>query len=392
MANTIIISLCTLLLIAYLFDISATKTKIPSVILLLLLGIGLKFFLKFLAIELPDFSGILPVLGTIGLILIVLEGSLELELEEGKKKLILSSVLGSLFGIISLSVFFTLAISEVTGCGLKTALTNVLPFCVISSAVAIPTVKNLKAAQREYIIYESSLSDIFGVILFNFVALNQIINLNSFANFGLQLLAILLLSLVATLMLSYLLNKISHHIKFLPIIILVILIYSIAKIYHLPALLFILIFGLFIGNLKLLYQYSWVEKFKPQRLAAEVLKFKELNTEIAFLIRALFFILFGYLIEMDDIMNPETILWAIAIVSGIFLFRFIQLKFSGVPVLPLLFVAPRGLITILLYLSIDSTVRLELVSISLVTQIILISGLVMMLGMMLFSKPNKGIA
>lgn len=392
MANTIIISLCTLLLIAYLFDISATKTKIPSVILLLLLGIGLKFFLKFLAIQMPDFSGILPVLGTIGLILIVLEGSLELELEAEKKKLILSSILGSLFGIISLSVFFTLAISEFSGCGLKTALTNVLPFCVISSAVAIPTVKNLNANQREYIIYESSLSDIFGVILFNFVALNQVINLNSFANFGLQLLAILVLSLVATLLLSYLLNKISHHIKFLPIIILVILIYSIAKIYHLPALLFILIFGLFIGNLKLLYQYNWIQKFKPQRLASEVLKFKELNTEIAFLIRALFFILFGYLIEMDDIMNPETILWAIAIVSGIFFFRFIQLKFSGVPVLPLLFVAPRGLITILLYLSIDSTVRLELISISLVTQIILISGLVMMLGMMLFSKPNKRMA
>jgi Kef-type K+ transport system membrane component KefB len=35
---TIIISLCLLLLIAYLFDLTAARTKIPSVILLLLLG------------------------------------------------------------------------------------------------------------------------------------------------------------------------------------------------------------------------------------------------------------------------------------------------------------------------------------------------------------------
>ena len=36
--TTIIIIICTLLLLAYVFDISSTLTKVPSVILLLLLG------------------------------------------------------------------------------------------------------------------------------------------------------------------------------------------------------------------------------------------------------------------------------------------------------------------------------------------------------------------
>jgi Kef-type K+ transport system membrane component KefB len=36
--TTVIITICALLLIAYLFDLTSSKSKIPSVILLLLLG------------------------------------------------------------------------------------------------------------------------------------------------------------------------------------------------------------------------------------------------------------------------------------------------------------------------------------------------------------------
>ena len=38
MTSAIIISICVLLLIAYIFDVSSPKTRIPSVILLLLVG------------------------------------------------------------------------------------------------------------------------------------------------------------------------------------------------------------------------------------------------------------------------------------------------------------------------------------------------------------------
>lgn len=75
----IIITFCVLLLIAYVFDLTASKTKVPSVILLLLLGWAVKQITVGLTIQLPDFSPVLPLLGTVGLILIVLEGSLELE-------------------------------------------------------------------------------------------------------------------------------------------------------------------------------------------------------------------------------------------------------------------------------------------------------------------------
>ncbi|MFZ9956948.1 MAG: sodium:proton antiporter, partial [Flavobacteriales bacterium] len=80
MTTTIIITICVLLLLAYVFDISSALTKIPSVILLLLLGWLVKQTVDLLNINIPNLNPLLPILGTIGLILIVLEGSLELEL------------------------------------------------------------------------------------------------------------------------------------------------------------------------------------------------------------------------------------------------------------------------------------------------------------------------
>jgi hypothetical protein len=49
--------------------------------------------ITFFDINLPDLTATLPVLGTIGLILIVLEGSLELELNRSKVGLIKNHLL-----------------------------------------------------------------------------------------------------------------------------------------------------------------------------------------------------------------------------------------------------------------------------------------------------------
>jgi cell volume regulation protein A len=167
---------------------------------------------------------------------------------------------------------------------------------------------------------------------------------------------------------------------------LIILIYGISEIYDLPALIFILLFGLFLGNLDELKQFKWIQILRPRELNKEVRKFKELIVEITFLIRALFFLLFGYLMEKSAILNPETILWAVGIVIAIFLFRIVLLRLLRLPISPLLFVAPRGLITVLLFLAIPATQIIPFVNISLVIQVIVLTALVMMVGLMATKK------
>lgn len=382
MTVTIIITFCVLLLISYVFDLTSSKTKIPSVILLLLLGWFVRQITKWFNIQLADFSLFLPVLGAIGLILIVLEGSLELELHKSKLGLISKSFFGAFIPMLALAFLLAFAFQQFGIFSLKDSLTNAIPFCVISSAIAIPSVRNLSSNNKEFVIYESSLSDILGVLIFNFLVLNETIDSFSFVNFALQLLIITAVAFVATIGLSFLLNKIEHHIKFVPIILLVVLIYAVSKIYHLPGLIFILLFGLSIGNLDVLKRFKWIEKFNPDELHKEVNKFKELTIEATFLIKTLFFLLFGYLIETSEVLNTHTFVWALAIVFFIFAFRTVQLKLSKLPLQPLLFVAPRGLITILLFLSIEPTHTISVVNKSLVIQVIILTALLIMVGLM----------
>ena len=271
---------------------------------------------------------------------------------------------------------------------LKLALASSIPIGIISSAIAIPSAKNLLNNEKEFITYESSLSDIFGVIFFNFITLNDNIGSKTFGNFSLELLSMLGLSFVATLLLAGFLNKIQHHIKFVPMIILVLLIYGIAKLFHLPALIFILIFGLFIGNIDQLRHYKFIQKFHPVNFTKDVHKFREITTELAFLIRALFFMLFGFLMDLGDVLNSETILFALCITLGIFIVRFMILKIFKLQTNPLVFIAPRGLITILLFLSIPISQQIEQIDKSLIIQVIILSALIMMIGLMRYKKPQ----
>src|SRR6185312_9814177 len=104
---------------------------------------------------------------------------------------------------------------------------------------------------------------------------------------------------------------------------------------------------------------------------------------------SLFFLLFGYMIETKDIIKVETLTWTFGIVAIIFIFRIIQLLISRLPLIPLLFIAPRGLVTILLFLSIAPTKQIPLINKSLIIQVIVITSLIMMIGLILTKKDAE---
>ncbi len=386
MTVTIIIIICVLLLLAYVFDISASKTKIPSVILLLLLGFLFKQITLNFQIEVPDLNFLLPILGTVGLILIVLEGSLELEYDKSKIPMIRKSMLVALLPMLIFSAIFAALFSYFGQISFQAGLANAIPFAVVSSAIAIPSAQNLSDSNREFVTYESSLSDIFGVIFFNFITLNEVITFGSFTKFTFEIILMLVITVIATLGLAFLLSKIKHHVKYAPIILIIILIYAITKIYHLPGLLFILLFGLSLGNLDVFKDVSFIKLLKPEILEEEVHKFKELVTEMAFLVRALFFLLFGFLINLNELLNVDAVIWTMGILVAIYILRFIFLKLFKISLNPILYIAPRGLITILLFLNIPKSQSVNLVNNSLTIQVILLTAIVMMIGLIFQKK------
>lgn len=383
MTTPIIITVCILVLLSYVFDLSSKKTKIPSVILLLILGWIVKQLADFFNIEIADLRSLLPILGTIGLILIVLEGSLELEINRSKKKVLIKSTISSIFQMIILMLIFGYGFHFLTGKPLMISFLNAIPICIISSAIAIPTAQHLTSKSKEFVIYESSLSDIFGVIIFNVFVAESIITIGSLGIFTFQLLLMLIISFGASIGLIYLLKRITHHVKYIPILLIIVLIYSISKIYHLPSLIFILLFGLFLNNIDELKRFRFIKKLDPDNFNAEIHRFREMIAEFAFLVRSLFFLLFGFLIDIQSLFNFQSLSLSLIIVIIILLVRFIYFKITKIDISELIFLGPRGLITILLFLSIPVSKQIPYVNESLMILVIIFSSLSMMFGLML---------
>jgi hypothetical protein len=337
----------------------------------------------------PDLSPMLPVLGSFGLILVVMEGSLELEIKRGKLLLIGKSFFAALSPILILSFLFAMIFQYNVGGDFRDCLINAIPFTIISSAIAIPSVKHLETKSREFVTYESSFSDIIGVMFFNLIALNTVYDAALAVTFSMYFVIAIILSFIATLGLLFLLEKIDHHVKFIPIILLAVLIYSLFTRFHFPELIFILIFGLFLQNIDRIQNvklFRWIRKFNPATLQPEIDRFKDLVSEGSFLIRSLFFLLFGYLLENKNLFNPHTLLLALGISIAIFAVRALVMLILRTPLKPLFFIAPRGLITILLFISILPEQHLPFVTKSLLIQVIIITSLIMMFGLMIAKK------
>ena len=93
--------------------------------------------------------------------------------------------------------------------------------------------------------------------------------------------------------------------------------------------------------------------------------------------------------KTEDVLNPHTFELAVGIIILIYIIRAIQLKIFKVKLMPLLYIAPRGLITILLFLSIPAASKIQLVNKALVIQVIVLSALIMMIGLIFNKKDDN---
>jgi len=375
---TPLLFLSALVLVAYLFEVSASRTRIPTVLLLLGLGMGCRLLLDTVGFDVPDLGRVLPMVGTFGLILIVFEGALELELEQDRAPRIAKAFVVALLPLAAFSAALCWHFVRSEGADVRTALLNALPFAVISSAIAVPTARAFSRSTNEFVVYESSFSDILGVVAFQLVLTTESFGFGTVALFGGELLAVIALALAGSALLALLLAKLRLRVKFVPILALVVLLYSLAKGFHLPALLLVLVFGLALANFRKLARHA--PRFLPEAETVEgaVHRFSELVVEATFVVRVTFFVLFGYLVDLGSLGDRTSLALAAGLVGLALTLRLASLLAAREPLVPLLFLAPRGLITVLLVLSIPPAERLAPVTDGLTVQVVVLSCLALM--------------
>ena len=361
--GSILIVLPLLIIFSYLFDIFARRTKFPSVILLVLTGIILRFFSSYSGYSNFEFlDSLVPVLGTIGLILIVLEAALELEIKKEKAQIIIKGFLAALVILIINIVLVSIFFNQVIGLEYSTSVIYAIPLSIISSAVAIPSATGLITNNKEFVVYESTFSDILGIMIFYycirqaekgeaFIGLEPIFTLIG------QIFLIIGISIVITYLLFQLIQRIEHHVKFFLILALLILAYEVGKDFlKLPSLVLIFIFGIFLSNFTNLIPKSLKKYIKTDDVKkSDLHEFHLLTAESTFLVRTFFFLFFGFSIPLDSFVEFEPYIigaTVLLIMYGVRYF-YLALVLNDEESKPLLYFSPRGLITILLFLSIS---------------------------------------
>ena len=383
----ILMLLSGLVILSYMFDLLAGRTKLPSVLLLLFLGIGLKALTNYFGWVTFDFQRILPALGSLGLILIVFEGALELKYDKEKNKLIKQTFFSALIILLGTSLIITIILNLLTGADLHRCFMSSIPFSVISSSIAIPSSAVLEKPRREFIIYESSFSDIIGIILFNFALSNEQLTIGSFAGLGGEIILIGVIAFLSCLLLLYIMGRVQHHVKFFLIISILILIYSLGQQYHLSSLIIVLAFGLFLSNADEIRLPVFQKYFYYPQHPKDLEQLLQLSAESAFIIRTFFFVLFGFTMDVKELGNLAVIQKGLLIIAGIYIVRFVYLKiWLKKSIFPEVLITPRGLISILLYYHLPENYRIPGVETGLLFLVILSTCLIMSMGLLTARK------
>ncbi|MDA0946567.1 MAG: sodium:proton exchanger, partial [Bacteroidetes bacterium] len=228
----------------------------------------------------------------------------------------------------------------------------------------IPSVGGLASEPREFMVYESTFSDIFGIMAFYLLLGNQeaVSGGEVALNVAYNLVGTLVISAAVAYVMVFVLQKIESGVRLFLSIAVLLLIYAVEKLLHLSPLVLILMFGLMLNNHKLFFP-NWLgvtkgwpgNLLRDDRMKALHHDFHVLTLESAFVIRTFFFVIFGMTVSLAAVTNIEVVFFGLVICLLLYGVRLALLLAMGKrPVAPLLYIAPRGLITILLFFALES--------------------------------------
>ncbi|MEP1033484.1 cation:proton antiporter [Ekhidna sp.] len=384
-AYTETIAISLIIIISYFFNFVSEKSKIPSVLLLIGLGVAFQKLLNALGIDLTTYiMEALELLGIVGLIMIVLEAALDLKLQKDKKPLLIKSFVIALVALVGTALGVAYVLHVFIFDDFLKALIYAIPLSILSSAIIIPSVTSLMEKKREFMIYESTFSDILGIMFFYFVIGGA--KAENTGEIVMDVSSSILLTIILSLLISYfmvfLLQKLESKVKLFFLIAILILLYSTGKLFHLSSLLIIMVFGLVLNNNQLFFRGKLKKFADPEALKHITEDFHVVTMETAFVVRTFFFVIFGMTLDFSGIGNLPSIYMALAVLAITYVFRFILLKIIVKRnITPQLWIAPRGLITVLLFFSIPAHFMDDRFNPSILLIVILATSIIMTTGL-----------
>jgi len=338
-----------LLILAVVANRLSKLTRIPDLIVLLLIGISVGPVLHWVN---PDiFKGAISILGTLALILILFEGGLELRLRQALRYfpaglLLVVLSFGLSLGLVALMSRALLHMQWIDCLLLGAALG-----CT-SGAVVIPALQQISAPEpvKITLTIESSLGEVLAVLmvgsLLNIGQSSSIVSgmaLDFSQHIGVALALGIAAGVLWWRLFPLLAGQAYSNILNLGVVTGV---YAIGRYFNGSGLLAVLIFGITLANLP--------RSFRMSRQGARLLAF---HAEFSFLVRSFFFVVLGVVAE---VVHRDRIIPILGILAALLLARFLAVQCSRRAVRDvspkdtelLFWMMPRGLVTAVLALEI----------------------------------------
>lgn len=393
-----LIGLCIVIILSYFASSLAKKTNIPSALLLILIGAAIQQLLIFLKIT-PELFSILEILGIIGLIMIVLEAALDLELKWSKWTIIWKSFVIALFSLAITSFGLSVVIRLfVTDMSILSSFIYAIPVSILSSAIIIPSVINLKEHKREFMIYESTFSDILGIMVFYLIIENiDVVGVSRLSfTISSNIVITIAISIVLCYVLLYIIQNIKGEAKFFIFLAVLVLLYSVGKLFHLSSLIIILLFGLLLRNHKVLLFKKLEDWLYDEKIDEIYDEFRLITVETSFLVRTFFFVVFGMTLPLSSLISEEVWFISISFLGIAYFVRFLLFYlFERKDIFPQIFIAPRGLISILLFFAIPDELKHKGVESGVLFVVIITTSIIMAIALITNNKNTnnqKGIS
>ncbi len=390
-----IILASVIIILSFLYNAVSEKTNIPAVLMLILTGAlfqaGITYWRPDLKLNLQP---LLELTGIVGLIMIVLEAALDLQIRKEKLPQIINALAVAFLGLILSSFSCGLILWWVLpDLSFLTAMLYATPLSILSSAIIIPSVGNLRKEKKEFHVYESTFSDILGILQFYFLE-SLVPSENHGGNpvlgfFG-KFFLTLAIALLASYLLIFLFQNIKAHVKLFLLTAILLLLYSIGKMGHLSSLIIILIFGLVLSNDKVFFR-GWLKRKLNQDAIRQITgDFHMVTAETAFVVRTFFFVVFGMTITFSSLLNPQVVLISLAIIAAIYLVRLLIFRLLlRKDIFPQVFIGSRGLITILLFFNIPISAQSASFDSGILFSVILATNITMAVSLIIDGRKRN---
>lgn len=319
-ANILVVG--ALIFVAHAFTGLFSRTRIPDVLLLTLIGILLGPVLH--AVTPENFGAIGPLFATVTLVILLFEAGLSLDLD------ILRGAVRATSALTLVNFFLTMLAVAVTAhllLGQNLRFTLLLGAIIgsTSPAVIVPLTKRLDMAQssKTILFLESALSDVLSIVVaIGFMSSYRLGKLQVGQMLG-QILATLVLAAAAGAASAFFWSALLRRIRGLENSIFttpafVFVLFGVVELLGFSGYVAAVVFGAVLGNIEVFHGMPWMRRYLPEEAITLNETERVFLAEVVFLLKTFFFVYVGVSIRFTDY---RIVYIALALTALIFLIR-----------------------------------------------------------------------